>query len=198
MNRWARGRLPLSGAVCDGQALWVRLSGAAGVGSPFFRDHRALWRISLSPATPALALPGDRLIDWGGAQRWLKTDAGAEEVRRDAHRGVSGVPPEFAARLSAEDLGDLVTGDIPLGTVRRSNTPQSPGRPRTSASTSSAPASSDTTPAYRGLMPSLKQPGSRRPTPETGVMLWASLRAALVDHPYCWLSCPTGPARWTP
>jgi Fe-S oxidoreductase len=27
MNRWARGPLPLSGAVCDGQALWVRLSG---------------------------------------------------------------------------------------------------------------------------------------------------------------------------
>ena len=44
----------------------------------------SLWRISLPPATPALALPGDWLIDWGGAQRWLKTDAGAEEVRRSA------------------------------------------------------------------------------------------------------------------
>jgi hypothetical protein len=27
MSRWARGPLPLSGAVCDGQAIWVRLSG---------------------------------------------------------------------------------------------------------------------------------------------------------------------------
>ena len=110
MNRWARSPLPLSGAVCDGQALWVRLSGErraleqarAAMGAlnqapeagfweavreqrlPFFRDDRPLWRISLPPATPALALPGDWLIDWGGAQRWLKTDAGAEEVRRNA------------------------------------------------------------------------------------------------------------------
>ncbi|MGH8628072.1 MAG: hypothetical protein ACREYC_23345 [Gammaproteobacteria bacterium] len=51
---------------------------------PFFRDDRPLWRISLPPATRALAVPGDWLIDWGGAQRWLKTDAGAEEVRRSA------------------------------------------------------------------------------------------------------------------
>jgi glycolate oxidase FAD binding subunit len=103
-------RLPLSGAVCDGQVLWVRLSGErralaearAATGAldqapepgfweavreqrlPFFRDDRPLWRISLPPATPALALPGDWLIDWGGAQRWLKTDAGAEEVRGSA------------------------------------------------------------------------------------------------------------------
>ena len=111
MNRWARGPLPLSGAVCDGQAPWVRLSGErralaearAAMGAldqapeagfweavreqrlPFFRDDRPLWRISLPPATPTLAtLPGDWLVDWGEAQHWLKTDAGAEEVRRSA------------------------------------------------------------------------------------------------------------------
>jgi len=35
-----------------------------------------------------------------------------------AHPDLSGVSPEFAARLSAEDLGDIVAGDIPLGTVQ--------------------------------------------------------------------------------
>ncbi len=114
MNRWARTPLPLSGAACDGRTLWVRLSGdpealedareearrALDVSAeasepgfwealreqrlPFFRDDRPLWRLSLPPATPVLDLPGDWLIDWGGAERWLKTDAGADEVRRIA------------------------------------------------------------------------------------------------------------------
>jgi len=26
-------------------------------------------------------LPGEQLIDWGGAQRWLKSDADAEQIR---------------------------------------------------------------------------------------------------------------------
>jgi len=40
-----------------------------------------LWRLSLPPASPTLNLPGSCLIDWGGAQRWLKTQASVEEVR---------------------------------------------------------------------------------------------------------------------
>jgi hypothetical protein len=35
-----------------------------------------------------------------------------------AHPDLPGVSPEFAARLSAEDLGDIAAGDIPVGTVQ--------------------------------------------------------------------------------
>lgn len=62
----------------------------------FFEDEQSdetqfLWRLSLPPATPVFwgkrrdkkrsdELPGSCLIDWAGAQRWLKTNAPAEEV----------------------------------------------------------------------------------------------------------------------
>ncbi len=40
----------------------------------------SLWRISLPPAAPMLSLQGACFIDWGGALRWLKTDADAAAV----------------------------------------------------------------------------------------------------------------------
>ncbi len=40
-----------------------------------------LWRLSLPPATPPLALDGDCLIEWGGAQRWLSATLPAAQVR---------------------------------------------------------------------------------------------------------------------
>ncbi len=43
-----------------------------------------LWRLSLPPASPVLNLPGSCLIDWGGAQRWLKTQAAIEDVHSAA------------------------------------------------------------------------------------------------------------------
>ena len=47
----------------------------------FFTGPGTLWRLSLPNATPAIALPGEQLIDWGGAQRWLRSDADAELIR---------------------------------------------------------------------------------------------------------------------
>lgn len=44
----------------------------------------------------------------------LASQAEAEDLRRN----LSGISLEFAARLSAEDLGDIATGDIPIGTVQ--------------------------------------------------------------------------------
>ncbi|MGH8119627.1 MAG: glycolate oxidase subunit GlcE, partial [Gammaproteobacteria bacterium] len=100
MNSWAGQSLSLSAACYDGENLHVRLSGkrsavsAAGtklgvvdreddpafwqglreLQLPFFRpDGRQLWRLSVPATTPALALSGDWLMDWGGAQRWLLT-----------------------------------------------------------------------------------------------------------------------------
>jgi len=102
---WRRGGLPVTGACHADGVLQLRLEG--GVGSvraardaiggadadeafwtqlraftlPFFADPRPLWRLSLPVAAPFSALPGDALVDWAGAQRWLKTDADADVVR---------------------------------------------------------------------------------------------------------------------
>ncbi|MEK8034375.1 glycolate oxidase subunit GlcE [Ideonella sp. DXS29W] len=40
-----------------------------------------LWRLSVAPAAPRLELGGPLLIEWGGGQRWLVTDAAAQRVR---------------------------------------------------------------------------------------------------------------------
>jgi glycolate oxidase FAD binding subunit len=112
MTRWAAQPLPVSGTCFDGQRLWVRLSGNHGgvsaaaerIGGetidaaealifwrdqvrdqhhPFFSGDQPLWRLSLPPATAPLVLPGAQLIEWGGAQRWLRSDAPADVIRTE-------------------------------------------------------------------------------------------------------------------
>jgi glycolate oxidase FAD binding subunit len=106
MNGWARQPIPLSAACQHDGTLYLRLSGSdKGVraaqsklggelladGDGFWRDlreHRLaffgnsepLWRLSLPPATAPLDLPGTWLIEWGGAQRWLTSDAPAATI----------------------------------------------------------------------------------------------------------------------
>jgi glycolate oxidase FAD binding subunit len=115
---WRRTGAPVTGACHADGVLQLRLEG--GVGSvrgareaiggadvdaafwtqlrdftlPFFADARPLWRLSLPVNAPNSALPGDALLDWGGAQRWLKTDADADEVRRIA-RSLGGHATSF-------------------------------------------------------------------------------------------------------
>ena len=106
MNEWARRPLPLSGAFHEGGGLRARLSGsvpgveaaAARLGGErredpqawsalrdqrcaFFNDSGPLWRISVPPASESLDLPGETLIDWGGAIRWTRTGAAPSQVR---------------------------------------------------------------------------------------------------------------------
>ena len=104
-NRWSGQPLPLSAAAwCNGVA-WVRLSGATAavraacerlggeIADPTsaanwwssLRHHThsifasaTLWRLSVPDTTPPLGLPGDPLIDWGGALRWYTGDVGAD------------------------------------------------------------------------------------------------------------------------
>jgi glycolate dehydrogenase FAD-binding subunit len=109
-NRWAGQPLPLSGGCHFDGALMLRLSGfepgvkaaAKKIGGDelpaggafweqlreqrlaFFADPRPLWRVSVAPATPPLALEGDCLVDWGGALRWYKTGAPAAALREHA------------------------------------------------------------------------------------------------------------------
>lgn len=73
-----------------GSAFW---QGLRNHGDDYFENARdavnaggALWRLSLPPTAPPLQLAGPQLIEWGGAQRWLVTDAGAGAVRDVAVR----------------------------------------------------------------------------------------------------------------
>ncbi|HDR9504885.1 TPA: glycolate oxidase subunit GlcE, partial [Burkholderia cepacia] len=60
-------------------AFWARLRDLA---LPLFDDPRPLWRVSVPATAPLDALPGALLADWGGAQRWLKSDAAPADVQR--------------------------------------------------------------------------------------------------------------------
>lgn len=111
LAEWGRQPLPLSAAAWHDGALHLRLEGGTSsvaataerlggddLDAEFWRelreqrlgfftnDSRPLWRLSLPNNTPALALDGDVLYDWGGAQRWLKSNAGAEIIREAAAR----------------------------------------------------------------------------------------------------------------
>ncbi len=110
-NRWGGQPLPLSAAAWCAGVAWVRLSGATAAvraaqerlggepvdsatartwwnalrhcAHPMLKSAR-LWRLSVPDTTAPLDLPGEPLIDWGGAVRWYAdetddmTKAGAE------------------------------------------------------------------------------------------------------------------------
>jgi len=111
LNEWGGQPLPISASCWTDGVLTVRLSGAqaavdAAVRSlggdevrdcgefwtslreqqhQFFEREGALWRLSVPSTTGALILKGEQLIEWGGAQRWLMTDADpatAQGIRR--------------------------------------------------------------------------------------------------------------------
>ena len=46
------------------------------------RQGYALWRLSLPSTAAAPKLPGRQLIEWGGALRWLASDAPAADIRQ--------------------------------------------------------------------------------------------------------------------
>lgn len=48
---------------------------------PFFHSGKPLYRVLVKPATLPLAIAGDWLLDWGGAQRWLVSEQPIERVR---------------------------------------------------------------------------------------------------------------------
>ncbi|MNF48006.1 putative FAD-linked oxidoreductase [compost metagenome] len=106
LAEWGQQPLPISAACHDGSRLHLRLEGGEGsvaaaherLGGErleacwwddlneqrlsFFDQDQPLWRLSLPHNTPLLSLPGRQLIDWGGAQRWLKSDAEAAYIRQ--------------------------------------------------------------------------------------------------------------------
>jgi glycolate oxidase FAD binding subunit len=118
MNRWAGEPLPLSATLWHRGELHVRLSGAepavraaarkiggAAVESrelwtevrehrhAFFAGDAPLWRLAVPSTAPPLGLPGETLIEWGGALRWVR---GADP--RDAARRAGGHATLFRAK----------------------------------------------------------------------------------------------------
>ncbi len=51
---------------------------------PFFAGDAPLWRLSVAPAAAPLPWHGPQMVDWGGAQRWLRGEADVGEMRRMA------------------------------------------------------------------------------------------------------------------
>ena len=112
LNHWGGQPLPISACAWAEGELSVRLSGAASavaaareaIGGesiesdqarsfwlgireqthPFFGSDKPLWRLSVPSITPPLALPGEQLIEWGGSQRWLASNADARTIRAAA------------------------------------------------------------------------------------------------------------------
>jgi len=127
---WRRAALPLSGACFIDGALHVRLEGGAGsvraavdrIGGDaldvrfwddlrdqrlaFFHDPRPLWRLSLPNAAPLVELPGAVLLDWAGAQRWLKSDASEADIRAIA-TAAGGHATRFTPRGDGEPFHPL-------------------------------------------------------------------------------------------
>lgn len=123
-NRWSGQPLPISGAGWwDGTAR-VRLSGSASavraarerMGGDLVNPSMAeewwnslrhhthsifrndtVWRLSVPDTTPPLDLPGEPLIDWGGALRWYATGASNAREIASAAAGTAlcwkGPPP---------------------------------------------------------------------------------------------------------
>ena len=111
LNHWAGQPLPITASAWHDGQLHLRLSGAAAAvdaacrklggeelsdGAAFWTAMReqthaffetpALWRLSVPSTTPPIDLPGAQLIEWGGAQRWLRGDAAAAAIRAVAER----------------------------------------------------------------------------------------------------------------
>jgi glycolate oxidase FAD binding subunit len=110
MNRRAGQPGPLSGACWLDGRLYLRLSGAAAAVDhtaahwggerlaggadfwqqlremtlPFFAGDEPLWRLSIKSTAPPPEFHGPALIDWGGAQRWLRGELDFAALQRAA------------------------------------------------------------------------------------------------------------------
>jgi glycolate oxidase FAD binding subunit len=119
MNRWGGQALPISASAWHDGELLVRLSGsepavhaaAHRLGGekadsgfwhelkeqthPFFAGPGSLWRVSL-PSTARLDIAGKKLIEWGGALRWVKSDESIRHLARQATLFRAGDKPDGA------------------------------------------------------------------------------------------------------
>ena len=138
-SAWWNGSLllRLSGAVAAVEAARARIGGEAveaGAAAAFWeglRNHHdeyfvkaqaevqsgaTLWRLSVPQTSPPLALHGDGLIEWGGAQRWLCSKLPAAAVRA-ATASVGGHATLFMAQ--DKSAGVFAPLSAPLARIHR-------------------------------------------------------------------------------
>lgn len=65
-------------SVGEGRAFWASLREQQ---HEFFSGAESLWRLSVPSTTGAIVLKGEQLIEWGGAQRWLRGGGSAQDIR---------------------------------------------------------------------------------------------------------------------
>lgn len=107
LSELGRQPLPISATLFHDDQLYIRLSGTAmGVPSaariiggaplrdeqfwsqikeqqhPFFQSEQICWRLSLPPAANPIPteIAKDQLIEWGGAQRWIYSEASDSDI----------------------------------------------------------------------------------------------------------------------
>ena len=116
LNEWAGQPLPVSASCWHDGVLALRLSGAnaavdAAIRSlggdvmpdcarfwtslreqehAFFAGDMPVWRLSVPSTVGAIVLGSPQLIEWGGAQRWLRAPADAAERIRATVRACGG------------------------------------------------------------------------------------------------------------
>jgi glycolate oxidase FAD binding subunit len=111
LNKWGGKPLPIVASCHANDTLTLRLSGAAAAVKSAreklggerlpepdvfwgtLREHAQmfftgtpLWRLSVPSTTPTLAIPGTQVMEWGGALRWLVSNADARTIRDAAAR----------------------------------------------------------------------------------------------------------------
>ncbi|MGB7300733.1 MAG: glycolate oxidase subunit GlcE [Burkholderiaceae bacterium] len=68
----------------DAARFWAGLRDHTDLFFGLSGHEQALWRLSVPGTAASIDLPGQQLIEWLGAQRWLRTDAPSEAVRAAA------------------------------------------------------------------------------------------------------------------
>lgn len=108
----ARIRIP-GDVVSDADTFWHALREHE---LPFFRKTGALYRVVVKPATPPLNIEGSWLLDWGGAQRWLHSDADVASIRHRVET-VGGYVTVFRGGDRAKEIFQPLSG--PLLTIHQ-------------------------------------------------------------------------------
>jgi glycolate oxidase FAD binding subunit len=144
LNHWGGKPLPISACAWTAGELCLRLSGAASavraaagmIGGErvavdaaqrfwleireqthaVFGTDKPLWRLSVPSVAPPLAVPGEQLIEWGGALRWFASNADARTVR-DAAAQAGGHATLF--RAADKSAGVFTPLSPPLARIHR-------------------------------------------------------------------------------
>lgn len=131
LHAWARLPVPISATCYHDKRLFIRLCGTPSAvkvasdnigGEPFtgetsdilwqdIKNHRhtffeselPLWRLSVASDAPPIKLEGQWLYEWGGAQRWLLSEAPADTIR-EATRSAGGHATLFRHGHSRDEV----------------------------------------------------------------------------------------------